>query len=86
MIEIVREFDIAREIGERLGRAIAVQTLGNGTEQEIQDTPWDGIYPLDPDLDDELERVGILPGTEEFAQAEAAAEKAYHDRMEQGWD
>ena len=71
--------DVVHEIGARMGRAIAVQLLGSGPE--VADTPWDGVYPLDPDLYDELAAVGIRPGTEEFRQAEAAAKAAYEATM-----
>jgi hypothetical protein len=74
--------DIVREIGARMGRAIAVQILGSGPE--VADTPWDGLYPLDPDLYDELAAVGILPGTPEFEAAEEAAAEAYRLRMTEG--
>ena len=67
-----------------MGRATAVYTLGNGPE--LKDTPWEGIYPLDPDLDDELERVGILPGTAEFDAAVAAAKEAFERTMAAGLD
>ena len=76
--------DVVREIGERMGKAIAIYTLGNGPE--LMDTPWTGLYPLDPDLDDELERVGILPGTDEFDAAEAAAKGAFERTMAAGLD
>jgi hypothetical protein len=71
--------DVVREIGERMGRAIAIYLLGSGPE--CRDAPWSGIYSLDPDLDDELERVGILPGTPEFEEAERAAKQAYERTM-----
>jgi hypothetical protein len=58
----------------------AIYILGCGPE--CRDTPWDGLYPLDPDLDDELEKAGIRPGTEEFEEAEAAAQEAYEHVME----
>ena len=74
--------DVVREIGARMGRAIAVQILGSGVE--VADTPWEGIYPLDLDLYDELEAVGIRPGTEEFRQAEAAAKSEYERTMATG--
>jgi hypothetical protein len=48
----------------------------------VRDTPWDGLYPFDPDLDDELEKAGVRPGTEEFEEAEAAAKEAYEHAME----
>jgi hypothetical protein len=69
----------ARDIGKRMGRAIAIYTLGNGPE--AKNTPWTGLYPLDPDLDDELGRAGILPGTPEFNAAERAAKAAYAHTM-----
>ena len=71
--------DVVREIGGRMGRAMAIYMLGSGSE--CMRTPWPGLYPLDPDLDDELERVGILPGTPEFAEAERAAKEAYEHTM-----
>ena len=71
--------DTVREIGARMGRAIAVYILGNGPE--LKNEPWTGLYPLDPDLDDELERANILPGTPEFEEAERAAKEAYEYTM-----
>lgn len=75
----VAQLDVVREIGKRMGRAIAVQVLGGG--QELAETPWPGLYPLDPDLYDELTEVGIRSGTEEFRQAEAAAKAEYERTM-----
>jgi hypothetical protein len=72
--------DVAQEIGARMGRVKAIYILGCGLQ--CRDTPWDGLYPLDPDLDDELEKAGIRPGTEEFEEAEAAAQEAYEYAME----
>jgi hypothetical protein len=63
-----------------MGRAKALYILGCGPE--CRDTPWDGLYPFDPDLDDELERAGVLPGTEELEEAEAAAKEAYEQILE----
>lgn len=71
--------DVVREIGERMGRAIAVQILGSGVE--VADTPWPGLYPLDADLYDELDAAGIRPGTAEFEAASAAAKAAYEATM-----
>jgi hypothetical protein len=71
--------DVEREIGARMGQAIAAYILGSGPE--CNDIPWQGIYPLDPDLYDELAAVNILPGSPEFAQAEAAAKEAYEHTM-----
>lgn len=51
--------DVVREIGERMGRVIAVQVLGSGAE--CRDTPWVGLYPLDADLYDELAAVNVRP-------------------------
>lgn len=51
--------DIVPEIGERMGRAIEVQTLGSGPE--VADTPWRGLYPLDSDLYDEQAAIGVRP-------------------------
>jgi hypothetical protein len=73
--------DVVQEIGARMGRAIAVYTLGSWPECTADDCPWEGVYPLDPDLFDELAAVNILPGTEEFRQAEAAAKEAYEHTM-----
>jgi hypothetical protein len=74
--------DVVREIGARMGRAIAVQILGSGPE--CNDIPWEGIYPLDPDLYDELGAVNILPGTPELEEAERAAEEEYRRAMAEG--
>jgi hypothetical protein len=76
--------EVVREIGERMGKAIAIYTLGNGPE--LRDTTWPGLYPLDPDSDDELERVNILPGTPEFEEAERAAKAAYEHTMATEFD
>lgn len=37
----VAQLDVVREIGKRMGRAIAVQVLGGG--QELAETPWPGL-------------------------------------------
>jgi hypothetical protein len=42
--EVGHMLDVVREIGERMGRAIAVQILGSGVE--VADTAWPGLYPL----------------------------------------
>jgi hypothetical protein len=75
--------DVVHEIGERMGRAIAVHILGGGPE--FRGTPWPGLYPLDPDLDDELESVNTRPGSPEFWAAETGAEEAYRQTMAEAW-
>jgi hypothetical protein len=71
--------DVVREIGTRSGRAVAVQIPGSGAE--FADTPWEGMFPLDPGLYDVLEAVGIRPGGPEFEAAERAANEAYERMM-----
>jgi hypothetical protein len=75
--------DVIREIGERMGRALARHIRGGGPE--FRDAPWPGLYPFDPDLYDELEAVNIRPGSADFAEAERAAERAYREAMAEEW-
>jgi hypothetical protein len=56
------------------GVAVTASTkmkFGRGFRVVLRDTPWDGLYSLDPALDDESEKAGIRPDTEEFEEAEA---------------
>jgi len=69
-----------QEIGARMGRAIAKGMLSDGPD--FFDVEWPGLDPLDPDIyDDELDAVGIKPGSAEFKEAEAAAAEAYRQTM-----
>lgn len=58
-------------LGANIGRAIARDALAEGMPHE-----WTG---LDAQDGDELTAVGILPGTVEWAEAEAAAKAAYEE-------
>jgi hypothetical protein len=64
----------ATEIGTRIGLAIARDVIANS------DLPreWTGIEDQDGD---QLTAAGIEPGTQEWAEAEKAAEEAYTARL-----
>lgn len=60
----------AKQIGEKVGRAIARDVLADGLPRE-----WTG---LDPQDGDQLAAAGLEPGTPAWGEAELAAEVAYH--------
>lgn len=62
--------DTPKEIGERIGRAIADTVRGERLPRE-----WTG---LDPQDGDQLLAAGFAAGTPEWDEAEAAAEAEYH--------
>jgi hypothetical protein len=69
-----------REIGTRLGRAIAHGMLADGRKRE-----WPGLDPLDADYGRPLAAAGIKPGTEAWREAESAGAEAYRRTMAKGF-
>jgi hypothetical protein len=62
--------ETAKRVGESVGEAIARDVL----QGRDLSRAWTG---LDPQDGDRLTAAGILPGTPEWDEAEAAAEQAY---------